>query len=308
MAVLPTDSEAGQPLRTPLRVALTTTVDTAGSHARPAVVLYNSYIHALEQVGLAPVLITPAHSPGSIAALLDACAGLVLSGGEDVDPSRYGESPSPALGTVEPLRDAMEFCALALAEERGVPILGICRGLQVLNVHFGGTLYQDIATERPSDLLHQQREPWGHRSHGASVRPGSMLHRIAREERLHINSFHHQAVKHLGRGLVVTSRADDGLVEAIEHERHPWLLGVQWHPERNEAAAPDGDPDRRIFLAFRTAVQEYARRGEAAVNGYSADRDDGAGAGSGADAESRADAVSGADTESGVTGGRAAGG
>jgi putative glutamine amidotransferase len=282
MAARPTHTEAAQPLRTPLRVALTTTVDLAGSHARPAVMLYTSYIHALEQVGLAPVLITPAHSPGSIAALLDACSGLVLSGGEDVDPSRYGERPSPALGIVEPLRDDMEFCALAMAEERGVPILGICRGLQVLNVHFGGTLYQDIATERPSDLLHQQREPWSDRSHGASVRPGSMLQRIVREERLQINSFHHQAIKHLGRGLVVTSRADDGLVEAIEHEQYPWLLGVQWHPERNEAAGPDGDPDRRIFLAFRTAVQQHAARSVAAANGYPSNDGDGAGMESGA--------------------------
>jgi putative glutamine amidotransferase len=243
----------------PVRVALTTTIDpAAGSHARPAVFLYTSYIHALEQVGLAPMLVTPAHSPAAVAAILDACAGLVLSGGEDVDPARYGESPSPALGAVEPLRDAMEFRALEVAERRGMPILGICRGLQVLNVHFGGTLYQDIATERPSDLLHQQREPWDHRTHGATVRPGSLLHRIVGEGQLRINSFHHQAIKHLGRGLLVTARADDGLVEAIEHQDYPWLLGVQWHPERNEAAASASDPDRVIFLAFTEAVRGFA--------------------------------------------------
>jgi putative glutamine amidotransferase len=244
----------------PLRVALTTTIDPrAGSHARPAVFLYTSYIRALEQIGLAPLLITPAHSPDAIDALLDACAGLVLSGGEDVHPSRYGEEPSPALGSVQPLRDAAEFEAVACATRRGMPVLGICRGLQVLNVHFGGTLYQDIMTDREGDHLpHEQAGSWYERAHDATVAPDTLLHGIVGADRLHINSFHHQAVKHLGRGLRVVARADDGLVEAIEHREYPWLLGVQWHPERNEASTPATDPDRLIFAGFRAAVLEYA--------------------------------------------------
>jgi putative glutamine amidotransferase len=243
-----------------LRVALTTTIDKyAGSHARPAVFLYTSYIHALEQAGLAPVLLTPAHSPAALATLIDACCGLVLSGGEDVDPSRYGEAPSPALGEVEPLRDEMEFRAVACALARDLPIFGICRGLQVLNVHFGGTLYQDIATDRPGELLaHQQSQAWSVRSHPANVLPDSLLHRVIGEDRIAINSFHHQAVKHLAPGLRVVARADDGLVEAIEHTDYPWLLGVQWHPERNEAAAPATDPDRRLFAGFQSAVAARA--------------------------------------------------
>lgn len=247
----------------PLRVALTTTIDKfAGSHARPAVFLYTSYIQALESFGLAPVLITPAHSPAAIEALVDACCGLVLSGGEDVHPSRYGEDPSPALGQVEPLRDESEFRAVRCAVDRNMPIFGICRGLQVLNVFFGGTLYQDIATDRPGEQLpHQQTQPWSVRTHGARVKPDSMLSEIVGEERLQINSFHHQAVKHLAPGMRVVARADDGLVEAIEHPEYPWLLGVQWHPERNEAAAPDTDPDRRLFLGFREAVTRYATSG-----------------------------------------------
>jgi putative glutamine amidotransferase len=243
----------------PVRVALTTSVEAAsGPHARPTVFLYTSYIHALEQIGVAPVLITPAHGPAAIDALLDACCGLVLSGGEDVDPARYGEPPSPALGTVVPARDEMEFRALQCALDRGMPVLGICRGCQVLNVHFGGSLYQDIATEVAGDTLHEQREPWGKRSHEAVVDCDSLLCRIVDTERLFINSFHHQAVNRLGEGLRVVARAEDGLVEAIEHENYPWLLGVQWHPERNEAASADTDPDRRIFLAFGEAVLDYA--------------------------------------------------
>jgi putative glutamine amidotransferase len=251
------DDEGTQPQ---LRVALTTTIHKyAGSHARPAVFLYTSYIHALEQHGLVPVLLTPAHSPAALAALLDACCGLVLSGGEDVDPSRYGEDPSPALGEVQPLRDEMEFVALEGAVARDMPVFGICRGLQVLNVFFGGTLYQDIATDRPGELLaHQQAQPWSERSHGARVMPDSLLHHTVGEDSIFINSFHHQAVKHLAPGLRVVARADDGLVEAIEHPEHPWLLGVQWHPERNEAAAPASDPDLRLFAGFRDAVHRYA--------------------------------------------------
>lgn len=250
----------GTDSRTPLRVALTTTIDKyAGSHARPAVFLYTSYIQVLESFGMAPVLVTPGHSPASIDALVDACCGLVLSGGEDVHPGRYGEEPSPALGQVEPLRDEMEFRALQCALDRGMPVFGICRGLQVLNVHFGGTLYQDIATDRPGEQLpHQQTAPWGERTHGARVKPDSMLGHIVREERLLINSFHHQAVKHLAPGMRVVARADDGLVEAIEHAELPWVLGVQWHPERNEAAAPESDPDRRLFQAFHEAVARFS--------------------------------------------------
>jgi putative glutamine amidotransferase len=247
-------------VNSPLRVALTTTIDAkAGSHARPAVFLYTSYIHALELYGLAPVLITPAHSPASIEALIDGCAGLVLSGGEDVHPARYGEEPSPALGAVEPLRDAMEFEAVACAVRHGMPVFGICRGLQVLNVHFGGTLYQDIYTDREGEhLRHQQEGSWSDRAHDATVAPDSMLRRIVEADHLHINSFHHQAVKHLGKDLRVVARAEDGLVEAIEHKSYPWLLGVQWHPERSEATTPKSDPDRLLFAGFRDAVLSYA--------------------------------------------------
>ena len=244
----------------PLRVALTTPIDAqAGVHARPAVFLYTSYVRALQLYGMAPVLITPAHSPAAIDALLDVCAGLVLSGGEDVHPSRYGEEPSPALGSVEPRRDEMEFETLEQALRRELPVFGICRGLQVLNVHFGGTLYQDIMTDREGEHVpHEQAGSWFERAHDATVAPDSLLHSIVDVEHLHINSFHHQAVKHLGEDLRVVARAEDGLVEAIEHRAYPWVLGVQWHPERNEASTPATDPDRRLFAAFAGAVASRA--------------------------------------------------
>jgi putative glutamine amidotransferase len=243
----------------PLRVALTTSIEPiAGSHKRPAVFLYESYIEALEQVGAAAVLITPAHTPAAIDALVSVCCGLVLSGGEDVDPALYGEAPSRALGRVQRARDDMELRGLVCALQREMPVFGICRGAQVLNVHFGGTLYQDIDTQRPGELKHQQKVGWGRDSHTVTVEPGSLLGSIVGEQRLFINSFHHQAVKDVGRELRVVARADDGLIEAIEHPRYPWLLGVQWHPERNEASTPATDPDRRLFAGFRDAVAGYA--------------------------------------------------
>lgn len=241
-------------------VALTTTITGAPPAERPRVAIHANYLDVLERVGLAPVLLTPAHSAASVEAILRTCAGLVLSGGEDVEPARYGEAPHPQLGAVNPPRDAMEFAALAVALERDLPILAICRGCQVLNVFYGGTLYQDLAAQRPGSALHEQAEPWGVRPHRARVEPGSRLGEIVAGGEFCINTFHHQAVKDVGAGLEVTAVAEDGVIEAIEARDRGWVIGVQWHPERCDAAVPDGDPDRRLFASFRQAVLERARR------------------------------------------------
>jgi len=249
----------GSAANVPLRVALTTTsVTDGGAYQRPAVTVYESYIRALETVGLAPVLITPAHSLQAVRSLMNACAGLVLSGGEDVDPVRYGMDPSPALGTVNRRRDEVEFTALEYALQQQMPVLGICRGAQVINVVLGGTLFQDLATERPGPVLHQQSEPWGQRTHCASVVAGSRLHEIVRSDELLINSYHHQAIRDVAPGLSVVARADDGMVEAVEGRDHPLLVGVQWHPERYEASTADEDPDRLLFQAFADVLHGSA--------------------------------------------------
>ncbi|HEU5209309.1 MAG TPA: gamma-glutamyl-gamma-aminobutyrate hydrolase family protein [Longimicrobiales bacterium] len=248
------------------RVALTTTcIDEGGTYQRPAVAIYESYINALEAVGLATVLITPAHSPQAVRALMNACAGLVLSGGEDVDPARYGAEPSPALGSVNRRRDEVEFNALEYALQQQMPVLGICRGAQVINVAMGGTLFQDLATERPGPVLHQQREDWGQRTHCASVVTGSRLHEIVQNEELFINSYHHQAIRDVAPGLSVVARAEDGMVEAVEGRDQPWLVGVQWHPERYEASTPGNDPDRLLFQAFAEVLHGAVAGSEAAT-------------------------------------------
>ncbi|HET9793793.1 MAG TPA: gamma-glutamyl-gamma-aminobutyrate hydrolase family protein [Thermoanaerobaculia bacterium] len=175
--------------------------------------------------------------------------GLVLAGGEDVDPPLYGESARPGLGEVNRRRDDQELGLIASARRRGAPIFGICRGLQIVNVACGGTLVQDIPTEIPSPVEHQIRRPKDAMAHavtvsgGASLPPGTFS----------VNSRHHQAIARLGAGLTATARSADGVVEAVEGEG---IVAVQWHPENLRE-----DPvSRRLFRTFREAVAGRATR------------------------------------------------
>jgi putative glutamine amidotransferase len=236
-------------------VAVTTTIDPkGGDYKRPRVALYASYLSPLERVGLTPVLITPAHSAAAIEQLVGLCQGLVLTGGADIDPSRYGHEPIPELGEVNPPRDAAELRALGCAVTRDIPVLGICRGHQLLNVYFGGTLCQDIGVEMEEAISHLQTTPWEAHHHSAVVEAGTRLASAVGRQRLEINSFHHQAIRRLAPNLEVSARADDGLIEAVESRDHRWVVGVQWHPERYEASADDGDPNLLLFRAFAEAV------------------------------------------------------
>lgn len=243
-------------------VALTTTLNPrGGGHAQPQVAVYANYLRVLTRVGLTPILITPAHDPYDIPALIGACSGLVLSGGEDIEPARYGEEPIPELGEVNPARDAMEWSVLDAALERELPVLGICRGMQVLNVYFGGTLYQDLPAQWGQKIDHYQEAPWGQHHHTVRCSPGSKLQQILEEcVPMRINSFHHQAVKDVAPGLRCTAQTDDGLIEGIEAEHHDWVVGVQWHPERLEAEAPNTNPNIRVLDAFANEVRAYATR------------------------------------------------
>ncbi|HEX8692074.1 MAG TPA: gamma-glutamyl-gamma-aminobutyrate hydrolase family protein [Longimicrobium sp.] len=248
-------------------IVVTTTLAPGGSYGLPSVRLNVQYVTAVEEPGGTAVLLTPGHDPESVARLVGIAHGLVLTGGEDVDPARYGQAPHPELGTVSPARDEIELAALAEALRREIPVLAICRGMQLLNVGLGGTLYQDLPSQRGRDLLHEQDAPVTHRWHHATVRPGSGLEEIFGTGDLFINSFHHQGVDRLAPALEATVWAEDGLVEGVEGKEHPWLYGVQWHPERGEAQSPadERDPDRRLFWAFVQAARELAERvGDAA--------------------------------------------
>ena len=239
-------------------IAVTTTMWPGGSHGLLRAQVNVNYIHAVEAEGASAVLLTPAHAAESAGRLLGACQGLLLTGGEDVEPRHYGAEPHPALGELNPLRDEMELAAAREAVRRGIPVLAICRGVQLLNVALGGTLWQDIPAQLGGDVLHEQPAGVDERWHGARVEPGSRLASIFGVTELSINSFHHQAVRDLAPGLRATAWAEDGIVEGVEGTGHPWLVGVQWHPERGEAHGPEGDardPDRRLFWAFVDAAR-----------------------------------------------------
>jgi putative glutamine amidotransferase len=242
------------------RIAVTTTLGVGGSHQLPAVKLNVQYVTAVEEPGGTALLVTPAHDADSIRALVAMCHGLLLTGGEDVDPARYGQAPHPALGSVTPARDEAELTALDEALRLRMPVLAVCRGVQLLNVALGGTLFQDLPSQRPGPVVHEQEAPVAHRWHGATVREGSRLHAMFGVSSLFINSFHHQGIDRLADGLAASVWAEDGLVEGVEGTDHPWMYGVQWHPERGEARARTDarDPDRRLLWAFVEAARRFA--------------------------------------------------
>jgi putative glutamine amidotransferase len=241
-------------------ILATTSTDSEGRRTQH-VLLGSPYLLAIEQPGATALLVTPAHRAESHERLLELAHGLVLTGGEDVAPSRYGEEPHPRLGTVNFARDEMEFALLEAALRRRMPVLAICRGMQLLNVALGGTLYQDLPSQLGGDLLHEQEASINARWHHAELEEASRLAEIFGSARLHINSFHHQGVKDLAPALRARAWADDGLVEAVEAPDYPWVMGVQWHPERGEAEMEKDrrNPDRRLFWAFTEACREYGR-------------------------------------------------
>ena len=203
----------------------------------PAEAVGAEYLAAVEGAGGIPVVL-PILDPRRAATILEVVDGLILTGGGDIDPACYGAVPHPEVYGLHPGRDAWE---LALARTTTVPVLGICRGVQVINVANGGTLVQHLPDV--TDVSHRERERGGELVHGVDVVPGSRLHAIAGSLQLGANTLHHQAVGSVGEGLVVTGRAPDGTVEAIEGTGEQPVLGVQWHPE----LLPGHDQHRAVF-------------------------------------------------------------
>ena len=157
--------------------------------------------------------------------------GLLLSGGQDVAPKNYGEEPTPKLGDIFPERDDFEYALLKAALEAKKPILGICRGLQIINTYFNGSLYQDLSYIGTEVLKHNQVNSPSMVTHSVTLDKSSKLFDIFGEEKIRVNSFHHQAVKKVGDGLAISAKAPDGVIEAIEKTDYPFLVAVQWHPE-----------------------------------------------------------------------------
>jgi len=207
----------------------------------------HNYPDRLHEAGLESVDVTDA-SHG-----LQDCDGLLLTGGVDVDPSLYNEIVHPMTQTPVPARDAMELTLLRQALEHDLPVLAICRGLQLLNVCLGGSLLQHI-----DNGLHVAGED-GSAWHEVSIEEGTKLYGVLGATRVVVNSRHHQAVTpdRLARGLSITAMSDDGLVEGVEGQTQGWLVGVQWHPERLEDKAPSFiSESRRLFEAFAFALND----------------------------------------------------
>ena len=217
-----------------------------------------AYVDAVSRAGGIPVVAPPAGAEDA-AALLDAADALLLTGGEDVDPARYGAARHAALGRVTPARDAWELALVNAAKQRGRPTLAVCRGIQVLNVALGGTLLQDIPSEQPGPVAHDQAAPRAERTHAVTFAAGSRLAGIFGATGS-VNSMHHQAVARPATGLAVTAVAPDGIVEGVEWTQDRWwAVGIQWHPEELDGA------DQGLFTALVEAARAAISRPSASA-------------------------------------------
>jgi len=217
---------------------------------------FDSVVHAGGVPWMIPLLDDDLDTLRSIYLRLD---GVLIPGGVDMDPATYGEAPHPRLGRVDPSRDVVELTLARWAREDGKPLLGICRGMQIMSVAYGGDLWQDLEDQLPEALKHDYfpNEGWGrdHLAHDVELEGMSRLRGILERDVVPVNSMHHQALRRVGDGLTVTAIAPDGLVEAAEAADHPFYVGVQWHPESMEVVDP---PTRRLFGAL---VEAAERRG-----------------------------------------------
>ena len=190
------------------------------------------YIRAIEDLGGVPVILPLAEAHADRKRLLKGLDGLLLTGGgPDLAPSLYGERRRYRFLVMSRRRAEFELDVARMAAASRLPVLGICGGMQTINVAFGGSLIQDIASQLDSPLPHRQQAPATHLSHAVEITPKSLLRRIVGRARLLVNSSHHQSVKHVAPHLVMSALAPDGVIEAIESPTHAFLLGVQWHPE-----------------------------------------------------------------------------
>lgn len=210
----------------------------------------DAYIKAVVKAGGTPIVLpnlTTEDDIDRLAALID---GLLVTGGGDIDPTLFNEEPQLGLGEITPERDTFEMLLIPKMLKADKPVLGICRGIQILAIATGGDMYQDVYSQISDRTLlqHQQNAARGHASHFVTVKEGSHLNQIAGEKRFKVNSFHHQTVRNVGEGFQVTATSSDGLVEAIESTQHRFVVGVQWHPEglleNNDAISA------KIFEAF----------------------------------------------------------
>jgi gamma-glutamyl-gamma-aminobutyrate hydrolase PuuD len=201
----------------------------------------DAYARAVTKAGGIPILIPSIlEDPATIKETAYRIDGLLLPGSRDMDPKYYGEEPHPTLRPMSIERTEAEFAILKEAGKRSIPVLGVCGGMQLLNVYHGGSLYQDIYSYLPEAMPHEKGSV-----HDVTVENETLLHSIIGRRTLYVKSYHHQSIKDLGKGLTVSARAPDGVVEGIESQDRRDILGIQWHPEREDTEFSD-----RIFIWF----------------------------------------------------------
>ncbi len=200
--------------------------------------LLGNYVEAVSAGGGSPLVLPVLRDPSAHDPVLEVLDGIIFSGGTDLNPRVYGEAPMPGLGQVDPYRDDYETALLARCiEQHSFPILGICRGMQLLNAHGGGSCYQSLEKQQPAGIMHYLFHlfPLDYPSHEVTITEGSRIHELTGCSRLAVNSFHHQGLKTIAEGYRVTASADDNLPEAIEHTGDRFIAAVQWHPEMSAA-------------------------------------------------------------------------
>jgi len=231
-------------------------IGISGAHASNGATQVNSaYIESVLRAGGVPVVLPINDNLEVLKKMIASIDALIMTGGEDVDPLKnYDEEPIPGLGEINPERDAFDIALIKFALERGIPLLGICRGHQIMNVACGGTLYQDIPSQfRTSNLLkHRQQAPYWYGTHRVELDQNSVLARILGKTTVITNTFHHQAVKDIAPGFIVTGRTSDGVIEAMEMKGNPCVFSVQFHPEGSVARGSDE------FLPIFTYLVELA--------------------------------------------------
>ncbi|HPJ26240.1 MAG TPA: gamma-glutamyl-gamma-aminobutyrate hydrolase family protein [Synergistaceae bacterium] len=216
-----------------------------------------AYVRAVEDAGGTPLVLPQLRNLEALEEQLQKVQGLVLPGGGDVHPLLWGAEPERNLGATFPFLDRFQIALARKALEKKMPLLGICKGLQVLNVALEGTLLQDLSSCPEVTLQHTQSAPICYASHSVILEKGSLLEHLW-GERIEVNSFHHQAVREPGKGLSVAARSPDGVIEALEMKDRPFVLGVQWHPE---GMVPEDEKMYLLFRRFVKACEAFAKEG-----------------------------------------------
>jgi putative glutamine amidotransferase len=235
-----------------------TTTRRQNEYGRQLVSVAEAYIAALTQAGICPVLIPNLVQESTVDELLVRLDGILFTGGGDIAADFYQEGQHPKIGGVERDRDQLELLLLKRVVQEDMPFLGICRGLQLVNVGFGGSLYADIADQVPGATRHDYYPDWerDYLAHPVQVQTDSRLHSILGAKTIEVNSLHHQAIRQVAPGLVPTAYAPDGIVEAVELQQHPFGLAVQWHPEWLTAHRQMRD----LFSAFAEAASSRGKK------------------------------------------------